>query len=311
MNRQPRLAGLLAAGLVLLGGLSACATTPPGGAPGGSGAGAAIPVAASTNVWGSLLTQLGGDQVRATSIINSPDVDPHDYEPTPADGRVIADAKLFVSNGVGYDPWAQRALGASPDPSRVVVEVGQLTGTPPDGNPHRWYSPDDVTKVADGITEALKKVDPGKAAYFDERRRSFETTGLARYHQLITEIKSSYAGTPIGASESIVSPLADALGLRVLTPPSFLKDISEGVDPSAADKSAIDSQIAGRQLKVYVVNGQNSTPDVAAQVDAAKRAGIPVVSVTETLTPQGATFQDWQAAQLAALRDALRGGAAR
>jgi zinc/manganese transport system substrate-binding protein len=306
---QPRLAGLLVAGLALFGALSACATTPPGGAP--AGAGAAIPVAASTNVWGSLLTQLGGDQVRETSIINSPDVDPHDYEPTPADGRIIADAKLFVSNGVGYDPWAQRALAASPDPNRVVVEVGQLTGTPADGNPHRWYSPSDVIKVADGITEALKKVDPSRATYFDDRRRTFETTGLAQYHQLITEIKNSYAGVPIGASESIVSPLADALGLRMLTPPTFLKDISEGVDPSAADKTAIDSQIAGRQLKVYVVNSQNSTPDVSAQVDAAKRAGIPVVSVTETLAPQGATFQDWQSRQLEELRDALRGGVGR
>lgn len=309
MIRQPRLAGLLVAGLAVFGGLSACATTPPGGARAGAGAG--IPVAASTNVWGSLLTQLGGDQVRETSIINSPDVDPHDYEPTPADGRVIADAKLFVSNGVGYDPWAQRALAASPDPNRVVVEVGQLTGTPADGNPHRWYSPADVTKVADGITDALKKVDPSRAAYFDDRRRTFETTGLAHYHQLITEIKNSYAGVPIGASESIVSPLADALGLRVLTPPTFLKDISEGVDPSAADKSAIDSQIAGRQIKVYVVNSQNSTPDVSAQVDAAKRAGIPIVSVTETLAPQGATFEDWQSRQLEELRDALRGGVGR
>jgi zinc/manganese transport system substrate-binding protein len=45
---------------------------------------------------------------------------------------------------------------------------------------------------------------------------------------------------------------------------------------------------------------------VQAQVDEAKAAGIPVSTITETLTPAGASFQDWQVAQLGALRAALR-----
>ncbi|MGH3745317.1 MAG: metal ABC transporter solute-binding protein, Zn/Mn family, partial [Mycobacteriales bacterium] len=63
--------------------------------------------------------------------------------------------------------------------------------------------------------------------------------------------------------------------------------------------------IAGRKIEVYVVNSQNSTPDVQAQVDAARAHGIPVVPLTETLTPAGATFQQWQVRQLTALRSAL------
>ena len=90
-----------------------------------------------------------------------------------------------------------------------------------------------------------------------------------------------------------------------MTPPSFLKDISEGTDPSAADKATIDHQISAKLIKVYVFNSQNSTPDVAAQVTAAKNAGIPVSTVTETLSPAGASFQDWQSAQLQALETAL------
>jgi len=179
------------------------------------------------------------------------------------------------------------------------------------GNPHRWYSPSDVEKVADEITADLKKADPAGATYFDSQRQAFENTGLARYHQLITDIKTTYAGTPVGASESVFAPLAEALGLDLITPASFLKATSEGTDPSAADKATIDHQIRARTIKVYVFNSQNSTPDIAAQASAAKEVGIPVSTMTETLSPAGESFQDWQSAQLQALKTALRAGTGR
>jgi len=306
-----RLVMVFAAGTAMVA-VTACATSSAGheaaGAPGG---GKVIEVAASTNAWGSILAQLGGTRVHATSIISNPDTDPHDYEPTPVDGRTIAGAKLFVENGIGYDTWAAKAIAASPDSGRIVIDVGDLVGVSEGGNPHRWYSPSDVEKVADEITADLKKVDPAGATYFDSQRQAFENTGLARYHQLINDIKTTYAGTPVGASESVFVPLAMALGLDLITPAGFLKATSEGTDPSAADKAAIDHQISARTIKVYVFNSQNSTPDIAAQVSAAKKVGIPVSTVTETLSPAGASFQDWQSAQLQALQTALRAGTGR
>jgi zinc/manganese transport system substrate-binding protein len=284
-------------------GVAACGAASQGVS--GSGTGRVFSVAASINAWGSILAQLGGVHVHETSIITNPDTDPHSYEPTPAAGRTIADSRLFVENGIGYDPWAAQVLAASPDSTRQILDVGKLVNVAVGGNPHRWYSPSNVEQVADAITADLKKVDPTDSAYFDDQRRAFETTGLAEYHQLIDDIKARYAGTPVGASESIFAPLADALGLRLLTPASFLNAISEGTDPSAADKATTDAQIAGKKIKVYVFNSQNSTPDVAAQVSAARKRGIPVTGVTETLSPAAASFQDWQVAQLTALRSAL------
>jgi zinc/manganese transport system substrate-binding protein len=283
-----------------------CGGSPSPGSPtSSSGTGTVVRAVATINAWGSILSQLGGTHVRETSIITNPDTDPHDYEPTPADGRTLATSQLFVENGIGYDPWADKALAANPASNRTVVKVGDVVGVAPGGNPHRWYSPSDVEKVADTITADLKKIDPADAGYFDTQRQTFETQGLARYHQLISEIKTKYAGTPVGASESIFAPLSDALGLDLLTPPSFLKAISEGTDPSAADKATIDAQISGKKIKVYVFNSQNSTPDVSAQVKAARAQGIPVTTITETLSPAGASFQDWQSTQLQAIADAL------
>src|SRR5579885_1843512 len=71
-----------------------------------SGGGAKLQVVAAENFWGSIASQLGGDKVQVTSIITSPDSDPHDYEPTPQDGRAIASAKYVIFNGIGYDHWA-------------------------------------------------------------------------------------------------------------------------------------------------------------------------------------------------------------
>ena len=286
--------------------VAGCATSSQtAGGPSAGGAGRVLKVAASINAWGSILSQLGGTHVHATSIITNPDTDPHVYEPTPADGRTIADARLFVANGIGYDPWSARALAASPDATRLVVDVGTLVRLPAGGNPHRWYSPGNVETVADAITADLKQLDPADAAYFDSQRRAFEDTGLATYHRLINDIRARYAGTPVGASESIFAPLSDALGLHLITPASFLKAISEGTDPAAADKATVDSQIAQHQITVYVYNSQNATPDIAAQLTAARTQGIPITAVTETLSPANASFQDWQVSQLTALQAAL------
>lgn len=272
---------------------------------GGSGADGTIQVVAAENFWGSIATQLGGEQVRVTNIISSSDADPHDYEPTAADARTVAGARLAVVNGVGYDAWATKLLDANPVQGRTVLTVGELVGGKEGANPHRWYSPSDVQRVIERITADYKRIDPADAAYFDQRKAAFETEGLARYKQLISDIRAKYAGTPIGASESIVAPLAEDLDLELLTPESFLDAVSEGTDPTAQDKATVDRQIATGQIKVYVYNSQNSTPDVQAQVDAAEAAGIPVSTVTETPEPSDASFQDWQAAQLQALAQAL------
>ncbi|MGW1809657.1 metal ABC transporter solute-binding protein, Zn/Mn family [Streptomyces sp. NPDC002078] len=270
-----------------------------------SGAGRTIQVVAAENFWGSIASQLGGSHVTVTSIINNPDADPHDYEPTAADARTVAGAQYTIVNGIGYDAWADKLLAANPGSGRTQLKVGDLVGIKPGGNPHRWYSPDNVHQVIEKITADYKKIDPADAAYFDQQKTTFETKTLGDYNKLIADIKAKYAGTPIGASESIVTPLAEGLGLKMLTPETFLDAMSEGSDPTAKDKTTIDQQIKNKKIKIYVYNTQNSTPDVQAQVKEAKAQGIPVATVTETLTPAGATFQQWQTTQLQGIEQAL------
>ncbi|WP_042383887.1 metal ABC transporter solute-binding protein, Zn/Mn family [Streptacidiphilus melanogenes] len=297
--------------IALVATVSACATTaPPGSRPATASGVAAdhgrvIQVVAAENFWGSIATQLGGSHAHVTSIISNPDTDPHSYEPTAADARTVTGAQYVIVNGIGYDAWADKLLGTNPGSGRSELKVGDLVGVQPGGNPHRWYSPDNVHQVIEKITADYKRIDPADAAYFDLQKQTFETRTLARYDQLVADIRAKYAGTPIGASESIVTPLAEGLGLRMMTPETFLDAMSEGTDPTAADKATIDQQIKSKQIKVYVYNSQNSTPDVVAQVKLARSEGIPVTTVTETLAPVGATFEQWQTAQLQGIEQAL------
>ncbi|TMK68416.1 MAG: ABC transporter substrate-binding protein [Actinobacteria bacterium] len=272
---------------------------------GGVASGGRIQVVAAESFWGSLASQLGGDRVRVTSIVSNPATDPHDYEPTPADGRALAGAGMVIVNGAGYDGWASKLLAASPSSGRVVLSIGDLVGVRRGGNPHRWYSPPDVERAIGAVTAGYSRLDPKHAPYFAARERSFETAGLRAYHGLIVQIRQRYAGTAVGASESIFAPMAQALGLRLITPSGFLAAISDGTDPTAADKATTDRQISTHAIRVWVYNRQNTTPDVQRLNAAARRAGVPVTTITETPVPASATFQAWQVAQLESLRRAL------
>lgn len=272
----------------------------------GAAFGGTIQVVAAENVWASIAAQVGGSRVHVTSVISNPATDPHDYEPTASDARTFAESELVIVNGVGYDPWAPKLVAANPVSDRIVLDVGDVVGVKDGANPHRWYSPTNVRRMISAVLAAYVKLDPKDAAYFEAQKRAFEKKGLAQYERLIATIERRYRGVAVGASESIFAPLAQALGLRLLTPGSFLKAISEGSDPTASDVSTIDRQIAKRQIKVWVFNTQNATPDVTRITNAARARGIPVVAITETLSPAAASFQQWQVEQLRALERALR-----
>jgi zinc/manganese transport system substrate-binding protein len=128
---------------------------------------------------------------------------------------------------------------------------------------------------------------------------------LARYDALLKQIRARYAGVPVGYSESIFQPLGEALGLKLLTPYSFAKAIAEGTEVTAQDKQAVDRQASNRQIKVWVFNSQNVTPDVQRVNELARAAHIPITTVTETLSPASDSFEQWQVAELEGLERAL------
>jgi zinc/manganese transport system substrate-binding protein len=240
-----------------------------------------------------------------TSIIVNPNADPHAYEPKTSDARLVADARYVVLNGAGYDPWMPKLLAANPAGGRRVLDIGAFIGKKEGDNPHMWYSPIYVVRVAARITSDLQSLDPADKSYFAREHSRFTNVALRLYDQEIRLISRKYHGVPVGATESIFQYLAQALKLNLITPYGFMKAISEGTEPTAQDKATFDRQVTQKQIKVFVFNSQNSTPDVSALMTKAKQKGIPIVAITETLQPATVSFQAWQVAQLRSLQRAL------
>jgi zinc/manganese transport system substrate-binding protein len=268
----------------------------PGGAP--------IPVLGAENFYGDLLAQIGGTRVTASSILSDPNADPHEYEASPAAAKLVADSKLVIVNGIGYDDFMDKLLGASTKPDRVVINVQDILGVKDDVNVHVWYDPAAMPKVADAVTAALAKLDPANASYFSEQKAKY-IAALKPFNDKIAALRARYPGAPIAFTENVAGYLTDAIGLKVMTPPEFMEAIESGTDPAPADVAAERDLLTGHRVRALLYNAQVTSP-LTEQIRAlAVQNNIPVVAVAETIPPNFKTFQEWQLAQLNELEKAL------
>src|SRR5437870_10313885 len=295
-----RVLGRVAIAIALLA-LSACVPT---ASPAASTANAPIAVLGTENFYADLLAQIGGTRVIASSILNDPAADPHEYEASPATAKVVADSKLVIVNGIGYDDFMEKLLGASTKPDRVVINVQEILGAKDDVNVHVWYDPATMPKVADAVTAALARLDPQNAAYFSAQKAKY-LDALKPLNDKIASIKAKYAGAPIAFTENVAGYLTDAMGLEVLTPPAFMEAIESGTDPAPADVAAERDLITGHKAKALLYNSQVTSPRTEQIRALAVTSNVPVVPVAETIPPSLRTFQEWQLAQLGDLERAL------
>jgi zinc/manganese transport system substrate-binding protein len=291
-----RVVGVMA--VLLVASASACTSA---GSASGSGV---VQVVAGENFWGDIATQLGASRANVQSVVTDPNADPHEYESNTNDARAFATANLVILNGAGYDDWGKKLLQASPSQGRKVLNIADLIGKKSGDNPHFWYDPDFVIRVADRITAEYRSIDPANSSYFDHQRAAFGTA-LQPYVHRLAEIKQKFTGVPVGATETIFVYLANYLGLNLISPAEFMQAVAEGNDPPAATVVTFQDQIARKAIKVLVYNVQTATAVTTNLRIAARQQSIPVVGVSETLQPATASFQEWQDSQLIALENAL------
>ena len=274
------------------------------GAPAGGSSSSTLQVIAGENFWGSIASQLGGTYVSVTSIVTNPNTDPHEYESSATDARAFATADYVILNGAGYDDWGQKLLSANPGSSRKLFTVADLVHKKAGDNPHFWYNPDWVDKVADRITADYQALDSADSAYFSQQREAFRNA-LQPYHDAVARIRSRFTGVAVGSTESIFVYMAQALGLNLTSSPEFMQAISEGNDPPAQTVAEFQNQLSHHAIKVLVYNTQTSTPITENLKQLAAKNEIPVVGISETVEPATAAFQDWQTTQLNSLQAAL------
>jgi zinc/manganese transport system substrate-binding protein len=263
-----------------------------------------IQVVAAENFWGSLIAQLGGTHVHVFSIVTDPNADPHEYESSSADAIAVANARLVIVNGAGYDTWAQQLIAASNSPHQVVLNVQELIGQPIGSNPHFWYSPYYVNDTVNAMYKDLVTIDPTNTAYYTQQYAALNSS-LAGYNGVIDQIKQQFGGTKVASTESIFVYLANATGLDLVSPPAFMQAVSEGNDPPVQSIVQFQNLITSKTVAVLVYNSQTVTPETQSIESQAKQYNIPIVPITETVQPPTTLFQDWMNSQLIAIQNAL------
>ena len=273
-----------------------------------SSSGGKINAIGAENEYANVLGQIGGQYVSVSSILNNPNTDPHTYEASPSVAEEVSAAQLIIQNGLGYDDFMKSIESGSPNSGRKVIVVQQLLGLP-DGtpNPHLWYSPTTMPKVAQAIATDLAALQPGHASYFQAQLAKF-TTSMQPWLDAIASFKATYPGTPVATTEPVADYMLEAMGTDNLTPFAFQADIMNGVDPAPQDISLENGFFSNHAVKVFCYNQQVvDTLTTSIRLNAVK-AGVPIVGVYETMPTPGYTYQSWMLAELQAIQKAVTQG---
>jgi ABC-type Zn uptake system ZnuABC Zn-binding protein ZnuA len=172
-------------------------------------------VVATTTQLGDFARNLGGEKVTVTQILQA-NVDPHDYEPTPADIAAIGKAKVLLRNGIGLDRWLDDTVTASGyagpviDTSKgVAIHPGKGDEQEKDGDPHIWQNPLNAKIMSANVTAALVAADPGNAAHYQQNLTAYQ----AKLDALDADIKAKIDSIPAGQRKLVTNH--DAFGYYI------------------------------------------------------------------------------------------------
>jgi zinc/manganese transport system substrate-binding protein len=264
-----------------------------------------VRVVAAENFWGDIAKQVGGRHVEVTSIISDPSGDPHLFESDPRTAGTLATAQLVIDNGLGYDGFIDKALGAVGASKRRLLVVQHVLGVAGGANPHLWYWTARLPTVANAIAKQLSEIDPADRAEFETGAKRFAES-LKPLRMTIAEIRARYAGTSIAYTERVPGYLVQAAGLVLGGPASFAQSLEDGNDPSPSDTASFEADLQNHKIKVLIYNAQVVDAATERLKKLAMSSGVPVVGMSETM-PGGTTFQAWQLRQDRALLRALGG----
>lgn len=296
MHRIARIAIAALASVGMLASVAACGSGQSTSEKNGT-----IEVAASVNQWGTVAKALGGDNVNVTSIINSTNVDAHDYEPTTSDIAKLQKAQVIIVNGAGYDAWAVKATQTA---NATIVNAAEVGGVNDGENPHVWFSADVRKAVAQAITEAYEQADAAKKNDFDKMNDRW-TAEENNVESKIAEVKQKTDGLAYAATESVASYLAEDMGLADATPSGYARATANESEPTPTDIKQFTDELKAGEIKLLVVNTQEESELTGKITDAAKSVEVPMVELTEQMPEQYDSLTAWMEGLVDAFSQAI------
>jgi zinc/manganese transport system substrate-binding protein len=249
-----------------------------------------INVVAAENFYGELAKEIGGKNVKVTSVISNPDADPHLFTTSPSTSKAFANAQIIIYNGSDYDDWMKQIL-ANVDTKKVtVINVSDLVGAKSGDNPHIWYKPETFQVLAKVIADNISKQNPESNKDVTKNLTKFVTENQQVLSK-VQAVKMKYQGTPVTATEPVYGYMADAMGLD-MKGLDFQWKIMNDTEPTPKMISDYQDLLNKKQVKVLFYNSQVSDSITENMKSLAKTNKIPVVGVTETM-PTNITINKW------------------
>jgi zinc/manganese transport system substrate-binding protein len=259
-------------------------------------------IVAAESAYADIARQVAGPDSKVTSILHNPAADPHVFEPSPSVARDVANAAIVIENGIGYDSWMDRLLAALPEPGRRVIVVADLLHRAAGDNAHLWYDPSAMPILARAVADALTRQNPsGRNAVL--QRCAAVLASLAILQRRIDTLHARFAGAEVAATEPVLGPLVEALGLRDRHA-RFEVSVMNGTEPRAGDLASLEDDLRAHRIRALITNAQASDPEAMRLAGIARAEHVPIVPVSETL-PAGKTYQQWMDQELTALENAL------
>lgn len=275
------------------------------GAPAMAWAGAKIRAVAAESQYADVIRAIGGGRVAVAAIETNPNTDPHSFEASASVAREVAQARLVVVNGLGYDSWAARLLRATGGAGRRHVIDAQTVLKLPGStrNPHLWYDPRTMPAVAAAIAAALSALDPAHAA---EYRRNLVAFGKALdpWRAEIARFRAAHQEVGAAVTEPVGNYLLQAMGIAIATPWTLQEAVMNGTDPAPQDIATQSALLRGGKVKLFGYNRQVSDPLTRAMLNEAAAGHVPVVGLYETM-PAGFEYPGWMLAATRAVARAV------
>ncbi len=256
MNRRAAAGSALATALVAASMFAGC------GQPGGSFT-SRLAVVTTSSVFADMISNVGGDRITVTALVPH-HADVHTFQPSPADVRAVAGARLLFMNGLGLDDWLRETIVNASAAGTPLVELGPgLSGVdllpgeaPGTQNPHLWMSVPYAKGYVGEIEAALVSADPANADAYHQGANAYR----ARLDTLDQSIRAKVATIP--AAERRLVTFHDAF-------PYFAREYgleivgvaveAPGQDPSAAEIAALIEAIKAAHVKAIFSEDQFPT----------------------------------------------------
>jgi zinc/manganese transport system substrate-binding protein len=213
-----------------------------------------LPVVASFSILGDLVAQVGGERVEVSTLVG-PEADAHVFQPAPQDAKRVADAKLVVINGLGFEGWMDRLVAASGTKPRLVIAsrgVQPIRGEGSALDPHAWQDIANTKLYVATIRDALSAVDPEGRLYYERHAIDY----LKALDALDSELRARLAAIPperrkVVTTHDAFGYFARAYGVQMIAP----QGISTETEPSARDVARIIRQVKSAAIPaVFIEN---------------------------------------------------------